>query len=135
MAARNTFVDPMTGATYAWHRNHLEEDANETTRRITTVTLTAAPWKTVRSIRMQGKRATCVKRYTGRISHPDQHAAFLLFWRISQERTVRFTHTEGDEYEVVVTKYEPTRIGVAESPNRLRHIWTYTLEMIVVEES
>lgn len=128
---RNKFVNPKTGAEYEWHRNHSEEDPLEKRRDMTRGGTTAQTGL----VRIQGEQSPYVMRLKGTIVHAEQDAMFWALWQLCETQTVYFTDFHEQEYEVLITRYAPTRTRVLRNPHdesMPHHIIKYELELEVV---
>lgn len=139
--ARNLFTDPNAPASlapprnpYPWPVNHSEEDGYGRTRALTILQPTAAAWKPVKPIRQQGAGSPRVLQLRGSIFDEDQHRTFLRFLALCTTQTVHFTHCEGGKFEVLLTRYEPTRQRVVKTPRGGTRLWRYALEMEVIAQ-
>lgn len=132
---RNELRDPGSpGHNYTWHVNHSEEEAFGRSRTITK----DAPTAGVGTIRQQGADSPMEIRVTGTILDELQHFAFIYYLEASRQRSVIFEDFAGDEYEVIVTDYQPVRIRAARNPRanpatpQAHYIRHYTLTMEVI---
>jgi hypothetical protein len=131
---RNRFLDPSTGQSYEWVINHREEEEFGRERDIEVTAPTGRG--NIPHIRQQGDDSPLRKTLQGVILDPGQHDAFVLFWNISRFQTIYFRDFTGEESEVLITAYKPTKHGVlrnarggAVMPN---FIYRYTITMDVL---
>lgn len=126
---RNRFRDPRTGASYTWLANHHTEEEVKRTRAVEALEPAAAGWKRVKLIRQQSTATPLVMRLTGRQPAESQHQRFLEYQHLCLEQTIYFDHCDGESFEVLISSYEPKRVGVVRSARGERYVWEYTLEM------
>lgn len=128
---RNRFTDRLTGETYDWHINHAEESGGGRQREITHSSNTSG----LGLVRQQGAQQPLKFTFTGSILHLAQHEAMWHFFELCQSRTIFFRDFYGDEYEVVITNFEPTRTRGRnpQDPSVPLHYWKYTIEMEVLQ--
>lgn len=128
---RNLFIDPRTGAQYAWQVNHDTEESVGRQRPVTSITTTNGTGRIVQ----QGDEAPLKLKLSGTILHAAQFAQMRAFYDLSRTQTIIFQDFAGDRYEVVIDDFEPLRKRTARNPRDSSiglHYWTYTIEMTVV---
>lgn len=127
---RNRFTDPTTGETYDWQINHDTEEEGGRQRDITLSGNTSG----VGLVRQQGAQAPITLRYGGAILHLAQFEAMWHFFQLCESRTIFFRDFYGDEYEVTITAFSPTRQRGRNfaDPAIPLHFWHYTIEMQVM---
>jgi hypothetical protein len=128
-------ANPGEANPYYWHMNHQEE---EETGAIIGMERTA-PVGGVGLVRQQGEEEPMILRMTGTILDPLQDLAFKSWRSRCMSRTIRYQDFSGDEFEVVITRYQPRRERVMNNmratpgtPESL-YIIRYTLEMDVIQ--
>lgn len=123
--------DSPTQNPYPFKVNHLEEDGFGKTRTISHTGTTAAN----RQVRQQAAPDPMTFTLTGSILHKSQHDQFIRFFNACDHNTVIFTDFEGNQYEVLIIDYTPTRkytIRNPRDPSIPLHYYSYTLKMEVV---
>lgn len=129
---KNKFTDPATGTDYVWLINHSEEDPMEKRRDITRSGKTALTGLT----RIQGEESPMVLRLKGTILHASQNQMFWDLWEKCADQTLYFTDFNGEQFEVLITGYVPTRTRVLRNVNDVanmpHHIIKYELELEVI---
>lgn len=120
---------------YLWHTNHLEEEEHGP---IIGMERTA-PTGGIGLVRQQGSEEPMRLTLTGTIMDPLQHLAFVVWRSRCLDRTIRFKDFAGDEYEVVITRYQPRRERVVRNPRATPgtpeqlYVRRYTIEMDVIQ--
>lgn len=132
--SRDRFIDPATGSSYAWPRNHLVEEQGTRARKVTSLWPTAAGWQQVHPVRVGGADSPLVKRLSGTLADEHQHEAFLRFFRLCDSQTVHYQSCHGGRFEVLITDYTPTRRRVVRARGGANLIRTYTIDMEVVTQ-
>jgi hypothetical protein len=130
VANRFTAAD---GTFYDWLVNHDEEDAFGRERNIE-VTATVAG-ATGNLVRQQGDDSPPRLRLSGKILHQSQ-VIQMDYWMLrTRYETIHFRDFAGDEYEVIITSFQPKRIRTIKNPRDPAAplwYWSYTLEMQVI---
>lgn len=132
MSQRNRFTDAATGSFYDWHVNHHSEQAFGRDRTIDHTANT----QNVGLVRQQGAKTPFVMNLGGTILHKAQHQAMWAYFELCEFRSIHFRDAMLDEYEVLITKFQPVRKPTAfnhNDPSIPYHYWTYEgLEMEVL---
>lgn len=115
-----------TLATYSFDINHNSESGSGQTRNIQRT----APTAGVGFVRQQGDKSPDTFKLNGTILRQSQLDAMQSYYEACDNRTVFFTDVDGTEYEVLITRFDVTRIRAAKNPRGdLPYYWTYNLEM------
>jgi hypothetical protein len=128
---RDTFYDPATGETYAWHINHSTESQFGKRRNVQT----SSPTGYSGLVMQQSDDEPMVMELSGTILHSVQHDRMIHWFALCASRTIYFTDFTGAPYEVVILEYNPLRLPTLRNPRDASiplHYWTYTLRMHVV---
>lgn len=130
---KDTFIDPLTGREYIWKVGHEEEQAVGKSRNVTHSGNTAGTGL----IRQQGEPAPLILKYAGKILHLSQYEEFWAWYQLCESQTIYYRDYFGEEFEVVITQFEPIRKPTVRNPkdfaNMPRHYYTYTITMEVVK--
>lgn len=131
--ARNIFTDPKgTRSPYSWPFNHSEESEFGKSRNIEHGGNTGD----VGFVRQQSDDSPLVLRFSGTILVKAQLTEMLAWFEICKRRTIHFKDFAGDEYEVIITKFVPTRRPTVRNPrdptNAPTWYWHYEIDMDVV---
>jgi hypothetical protein len=130
---RDTFIDPLTGFVYEWQVGHDEEASVGKTRNITHSGNTAGTGL----IRQQGEPAPLVLRYSGKILHLHQFEEMWRFYELCETQTIYYRDYFGEEFEVVITQFEPIREKTVSNKKDLTnmplHYYSYTIAMEIVK--
>lgn len=128
---RNLFINPNTGATYAWEINHTDEQETGRDRQLDFEANTG----NVGLVKQQGELTPLVFRYTGTILTSAQLAAMLSWFRLCETQSIYFRDFAGDEYEVTISAFHPLRKRTLRNPRQreLLHYWSYTIELVVLK--
>jgi hypothetical protein len=128
---RNTFINPATGETYEWHRNHESEEASGKTRAISGQANTGQTGR----VRQQSMAEPFALRLRGRIVHRAQFVAMWRWFELCESQTIYFRDSLGQEYEVQITAFNPRRVrkerSISLDPTIPLHFWEMDLEMTV----
>jgi hypothetical protein len=76
-----------------------------------------------------------VLTYSGTIFHQVQMNEMVKFFAWSETRSIIFKDFAGDEYEVLITEFQPVRQRTVRNPRDPSipyHYWTYSLKMEVL---
>jgi hypothetical protein len=133
---REQFRDSLSSAagglpTYQWEINHSEESANEQTRSIEDTANTAGTGY----VRQQGTTSPEIRRWSGTILTKTQYDAMQDYYAACSSRTIFLTDFTGEEREVVITSFNPTRKRTVRNPRDASiplHYWTYEITMEVI---
>lgn len=129
---RNRFTDPLTASYYDWQVNHSTENAFGKARQITESANTA----NTGLIKQQGDSAPLKIKVSGTILHKKQLEEFIRFWQLCESQTIHFRDFTEDEYEVIITDFQPVRKRTVKNPRDFANAplwyWTYDLEMEVI---
>jgi hypothetical protein len=130
---RNRFQDPNgVRSAYEWELGHFEEEETSKRRNIEHGANTA----NTGLVRQQGDDTPLVLKYSGTILVKAQLVEMLAWWQLCADQTIYFRDFAGDEYEVLISAFSPTRHYTIRNPrdfaNAPHHFWRYTIEMEVV---
>lgn len=127
----NRFI-ASNGATYDWLINHDEEEALGRTRNIERTALL----KGTGLVLQQADDGNLQIKVSGTIFHKSQVMAFDTWMKRTKTETIHFRDFAGDEYEVVITSFQPKRQRTLLNPrdpgNAPLWFWKYTMEMEVI---
>lgn len=132
----NVFTDPATGETYAWQFNHLTEGGG-LARNLTV----SSPTSLGILIRQQAADGAVTLAWSGTALTRHQHQQFLLWYQKCKHHSIFLTDFAGDQFEVVITAYDPKRKAVAVNPRERNStpsvgapLWVYdfTLTMEII---
>lgn len=118
-------------ATYQLAVNHLEEDGLDYSRSMEKTAVTTG----ANFVLQQGQTTGGTLRYKGTILTAAQYTAMKAYYDACQNRTVFFTDFTGTEYEVIITRFNPSRHATVRNPRDSSipwHYWTYEIDMEVV---
>lgn len=107
----NVFTDPTDGSSYAWAFNHLTESGG-LAHNITV----SAPTSLGILLRQQAADSALSFAWSGTALTRDQHRQFLAWYQKCKAHTIFLTDFAGDEFEVLITAYDPKRKAVAGNP-------------------
>lgn len=132
-ASRNKFIDPAGNrTTYNWQINHDEEDDFGKTRNVDHGANTA----NTGLVKQQADDGPMVIRVRGTILHAAQIEEMIQWFKLSGTQTIYFEDFTGDQFEVLVTSFKPTRQKTIKNPRDFTNapywIWKYELEMEVI---
>ena len=120
------------GSFYDWPVNHDEEESFGKRRNIEH-TASVSGWGLARQ---QGDDAPAVIRLSGKILHQAQVTQFDYWMAVTRYQTIHFRDFAGEEYEVIITAFEPKRVRTLFNPrdrvNAPLWYWTYVMEMEVL---
>lgn len=130
MRTANQFINPKTGERYAWPLNHSEETQVTKSRNITDGAATG----NMSLIPQQGAATPLVFQWKGTILAEDQLNAFLYWYGLCDQHSIHVVDFAGDEYNVLITEFVPTRKAVAINPRNPGQvwIWEYTMTLRVL---
>lgn len=117
---------------YDWHVNHDEEDSFGKTRTYEHTALLKGTGLVIQ----QGDDQPMQIKVSGTIFHRAQIEAFDAWMAWTKVETIHFRDFAGDEYEVLITSFQPKRVRTLLNPRDSGaplHYWKYSLEMEVVE--
>lgn len=130
--SRNRFTNPADGTFYDWQINHTDEGAFGKARAITESANTA----NTGLIKQQGDASPMQMKVTGTILHKHQIEEFIKFWKLCETQTILFKDFAGEEYEVIITDFQPVRKRTVRNPRDFAHaplwFWSYELELEVI---
>lgn len=130
---RDMFIDPKTGAEYVWLIGHETESPTGKKRNITRSGNSA----NTGLVRQQGDPTPLILKFEGKILHLSQYEEMWRFFQLCESQTIYFRDYIGEEYEVMITEFDPQRLATVKNPkdfaNAPRHYWKYTIEMEVVK--
>lgn len=127
---QNVFTDPTNGEKYTWSINHSEEaDATGKDRGITYGGNTGGTGL----VAQQGDSGPLEFHLTGSVLQEEQHDAFIDWYNRCEDRTIYWTDMAGDEYEVQITSYKPTRKRTIKNPRggSKAQLWYWKYEMVL----
>lgn len=131
---RNRFTDPAAVlSTYDWAINHSEEEARDQKRNLERTTTTNG----MGFVRQQGEVSPDILRFKGTILARDQLDKMQAFYDLCNTQTIFFRDFEGDDFEVLITSFNPIRVRTSLNPRDPTipyHFWRYTIEMEVIRE-
>jgi hypothetical protein len=129
----NVFVDPAgIFADYNWPINH-DGMSPSGRKRNTTAT---APTSGIGTVRQQGSEAPLGLVLTGTMLTEDQRRQMIFWWTLCRTQTIFFYEFSSEQYEVIITDYEETKVPVffnRNDPSIPYHIYTYTLTMDIIK--
>lgn len=140
MRVANRFIDPVTGETWDWPINHSDETGSASKgggqgglgRNFTV----SAPTSLGIRIRQQGANDPLSFSWKGTALTRAQHQEFLRWWNISKAHTIILRDFSGDEYEVMITSYIPTRKPVVQNrndpDNAATWVYDYQIDLDVI---
>lgn len=130
--SRNRFTNPDTNYTYDWLINFSEEDEFGKSRNIEH----GASTSDLGFVRQQSDDGPLIIRVRGTILTLAQFTEFKEWFALCRTQTINFRDFADDEYEVIITKFMPTRQRTIHNPrdfaNIPYHYWKYELEMEVI---
>lgn len=137
MRSPNRFTDPASGYYFDWTINHLTEDSFGKTRNFDHTAPTAhGSDPGIGLIRQQGSEGPMVIKLKGTILDPAQHVEFINWFGVCRRQSIYYRDFAGDQYEVIISVYSPTRERVGSNPRggivAPNHIWRYDMEMEVL---
>ena len=130
---RNTFIDP-AGARpdYDWAINHSEEGEFGKARNIEHGANTA----NTGFVRQQSDAGPLTISVTGTILAKAQVQEMIAWFNLCETQTIYFTDFAGDQYEVTITSFKPTRHRTIRNPRDFANapywFWRYEMTMDVV---
>lgn len=130
--ARNRFTNPANGEIYDWALNYFEEESFGKTRNIERT----APTSGTGLIKQQSDDGPLIFKARGTILLKAQVQEFIKWWKLCETQTINFKDFTGDEYEVLITSFQPTRQytlkNMRDPVNAPLWYWKYELELEVV---
>jgi hypothetical protein len=133
--ARTTFIDPAGVLDdYPWPFNHTDESDFGKSRNIEHGGNTGD----VGFVRQQSDDSPLILRFSGVILLQSQVEAMLEWFELCKTQTIYFRDFTGiDEYEVIVTRFVPTRHYTVKNPrdsaNAPTWYWRYEIDMDVID--
>lgn len=127
---QNRFTDPTNGQTYDWKINHDEEtDATGKDRNISYGGNTAGTGL----VAQQGNSSPLEFHVSGAILEESQLEAFIDWYNRCESRTIYWRDPAGDEYEVQITVFNPTRKRTIKNPKggSKAQYWYWRYEMVL----
>lgn len=129
---RDKFTNPANGEVYEFDIGHSSEEPTSKTRQVSNSANTA----NTGLIAQQGDVQPLVLKYSGTILKKSQHVEMWRWYQLCESQTIFFTDYDGNEYEVQITDFAPTRQATLRNPrdpqNAPLHYWTYTIAMQVI---
>jgi hypothetical protein len=131
--ARNIFIDPAGNRDdYSWPINHSEEQEVGKSRNVEHGANTA----NTGFVRQQSDESPLTLRFSGIILEKAQIQEMIAWWQLCETQTIYLTDFAGDEYEVIVTRFVPTRHKTVRNPrdyaNAPNWYWRYEIDLDVV---
>lgn len=131
--ARNLFIDPAGNRpTYPWQINHSDEDEGGKARSIEESANTGGTGL----VKQQADDQPIIFNYSGTILHKAQLVEFWAWFQLCATQTIYFTDFAGDEYEVLITAFKPTRHRTIRNPRDFANAplwyWKYTISIEVI---
>lgn len=130
--SRNIFKNPSNGNEYSWPINHSEEDDFGKRRSIEH----GAKTNGTGLVRQQSDDGPIIIRLRGVIFHESQLQAMISWWKLCETQTIYFKDFQGNEYEVLITEFLPTRQRTIKNPRDFANapywFWRYEIAMEVV---
>jgi hypothetical protein len=134
MRLTQAFVNPANSDRYEWHMNHAP-DGEEHYGEVMNITESASTSGTG-VVRQQGANTPLRIKLRGTILNPTQHDAMVDWARLGQSQTIYFEMFNGEEYEVLIRRFESAKQGVVRNPRggsvAPLHKWEYQIEMDVI---
>lgn len=129
---RCRLTNPATGSFYDFHVNPDQEDPMGKTRNISRT----APTGNVGLVRQQGDESPMVIGIHGKIMHRVQWTELWNAYRLCETQTIHYRDWDGNEYEVQITSFTPTRVRKlsysGRDPSLPYHYYTYDMTMEVL---
>jgi hypothetical protein len=135
MRIANEFIDPVTAEEWSWPINHNDETGTAAKgggqggiERNYTI---SAPTSMGIQIRQQAANDPMSLSWKGTALTRAQHQKFLYWFAKCDHHTVILRDFSGDEFEVLITSYIPTRKMVAQNRNDMANapLWVYDYQI------
>ncbi len=127
----NIFKDPKTNTSWNWPVNHGSEDETGVARSVQHGAKTAGGL-----VLQQADDQPLVFKYSGVIFHKSQVTEMIRWYKLCEKQTIILKDFAGDEYEVLITSFKPTRERTIRNPRDFANaplwFWRYTIDMEVV---
>jgi hypothetical protein len=127
----NEFINPKTADKYAWPVNHSEESETSLSRSVSHGAKSGNGL-----VLQQADDQPLTFKYTGTIFHKAQVEEMRDWYLLCRSQTIYFKDFAGDEYEVIITAFKPTRHRTLRNPRDFTNaplwFWRYEIEMEVV---
>lgn len=131
MRTPNEFIDPKTAKKYAWAVNHSEEGETTVARSVSNGAKSGNGL-----VIQQADDQPLVFKYSGVIFHKAQVEEMRDWYLLCRTQTIYFKDFAGDEAEVIITGFRPTRHRTMRNPRDFANaplwFWRYEIEMHVV---
>ena len=127
---QNVFTDPKTAETYSWKINHDEEsDATGKDRNISYGGNTSGKGL----VAQQGDSTPLEFHLQGKILEEAQLEKFIYWYNLCEDRSIYWTDPAGDQYEVQITVFKPTRKRTIKNPRggTKAQYWYWHYEMVM----
>lgn len=132
MSVRPRFTNPANNDTYDWAIGHDEEDEFGKSRSIEYGATTSNNG----FVKQQSDDSPMVLRLRGTILQQAQIEEFIAWWKLCETQTIYFRDFTGDEYEVLISSFKPTRQRTIKNPrggtDNPLHYWEYEIAMEVI---
>jgi hypothetical protein len=126
------FTNPVNAALYDFPINPSEEEAFGKRRNVEH----SSPTGLTGLVRQQGDDQPLVLKASGTILTRAQLVAMIGWFQLCRTQTIYLRDHAGDQYEGLLTAFEPTRKRTLRNPRDLAQApewyWTYTIEFEVV---
>lgn len=132
MRTPNIFQDPAgIVPAYSWPVNHNEEQPINKSRQMAD----GAPTSNIGLIPQQGAATPLIFQWKGSIFDPAQHDAFIQWWELCEEQTIYLTDYRGNQYEILITDFQPQTMAVTRNPRfpDLTYYWEYTFIFRIIK--
>lgn len=127
----NEFINPLNSDSYAWPVNHSDEDETGVSRSVSSGAKSGNGL-----VLQQADDQPLIFKYSGVIFHKKQVEEMRDWYLLCRSQTIYFKDYAGDEAEVIVTAFKPTRHRTLRNPrdfpNAPLWYWRYEIEMRVV---
>lgn len=130
---RNIFKDPAgVQPDFAWPFNHSEESEGGKTRNIAYGANTA----NTGFVRQQSDDRPIGFGFSGAILERSHLEQMIAWYALCDSQTIYFEDFAGDEYEVIISSFKPTRLRTIRNPRDLANApywyWRYEITLDVV---
>lgn len=124
----NRLIDPATGEIWDWPINHHDESGSKGLVRNFTV---SAPTSLNIRIRQQASNTPMATSWKGTALTRAQHQKFIHWWLKCEHNSLILRDFSGDQYEVMITSYVPTRRATAQNRNDMANAptWVYDYQI------
>jgi len=130
---RNVFIDPAgSRPDYPWAINHSDEEEFGKKRNIEQGATTANNG----FVKQQSDDSPLIIRVNGSILTQAQFEEMKAWWKLCESQTIYFRDFAGDEYEVIISEFLPTRHKTIRNPRDFANapywFWRYKMSMEVI---